>query len=141
VKKYFGTVLTNFEQGVNLDIRVKLAIQFLTGGAVPKRGAVSVEIIEGTKEEQWVEFTATGRAHYALDMATALMEEADKRGLLEEFDDMSDELAPRVRNAISRAARSNVLTQLSAQRIAQEETAHRVDPAVSMPGGNSGKRQ
>ena len=110
VNNYFGNVLTSFENGVQLDLRVKLAVDIIKADAacfLP---------------------SSDGRSNIglALDMATELLAEADKRGLIKELPDTGEINQP-LRRHIDRSVRAQVHQQLAAGRIGQEE-APRVMP-------------
>jgi hypothetical protein len=105
---YFGDVLQSFANGLQLDLRVKLAIEFMK--AHPCSGAPA----EG--------------AAYALDLATALIAEAGKRGLLKDLPEDTELNAP-TRRHIDRQIRAQVYQQQAAQRISSE-------PAVALHAGS-----
>jgi hypothetical protein len=103
VQNYFGNVLTSFENGVQLDLRVKLAVDLMKGGAFTDPIA-------------------------ALDAATFLIAEADCRGLIKELPE-TGEISQPLRKHIDRSVRAQVHQQLAGQRIGQEEAPRvLVDP-------------
>jgi hypothetical protein len=101
VNNYFGNVLTSFENGVQLDLRVRLAVDLMKDGGFTDPIA-------------------------ALDAATSLIAEADKRGLIKELPETGEINQP-LRRHIDRSVRAQVHQQLAAGRIGQEE-APRVMP-------------
>lgn len=105
---YFGDVLGSWNNGVQLDLRVKLAIEFLK--AHPAQGLAA----EGAK--------------YALDLADALLAESTSRGLLKELPE-DDELTQPMRRHIRRQMRAQIYGQVAGQKIASEE-----QPAVQASG-------
>jgi hypothetical protein len=101
---YFGDVLGSFANGVQLDLRVKLAVDFLK--AHPAQGPVAEA------------------AAYALDLAAALLDEASRRGLTKDLPEDSELSAPMKRH-IERQIRMQVFQNQAAQRIQSE-------PAVAL---------
>jgi hypothetical protein len=91
---YFGDVLQSFANGVQLDLRVKLAIEFL---------------------KSWP--AATPEA--ALDAAARLLEVAAERGLMKDMPEESDLNTPTKRH-LERQIRMQVFQQQAAQRIQSE---------------------
>ena len=97
---YFGDVLGSWNNGVQLDLRVKLAIEFLK--AHPAQGP------------------ATEAAGYALDLADALIAESTTRGLMKDLPE-DDELTQPMRRHIRRQMRAQIYGQVAGQKIAAEE--------------------
>lgn len=114
---YLGNVLSSFETGVQLDLRVKLAIEFLKAGNAD--GAVAYAAKDD--QLQLVQLTVAEKATYCLDLATALIGEATTRGLLKELPD-DDELTQSLRRHLTRNVRAQVYSQSIAQRMAAEES-------------------
>jgi hypothetical protein len=117
VPTYFGDVLANFANGIQLDLRVKIALDLLKSGA----------------------FTD---AEAALDQATALLRVADERGLLKDLPD-DDELSAPQKRHLRRSIRMQVFQQTEGPRIMAEEQAHKLQPAaaiVPMGPNGSGRR-
>jgi len=106
---YLGSVLSNFENGGQLDLRLRLAVDFIK--AAP-----------GLFTEHGI-----GPAR-ALDMASELLAEAERRGLLLPLPDDNGLNAP-LRKHLERNVRAQIYQQAAAQRIAQEES-----PKVIPPG-------
>lgn len=100
---HFGNVLTAFENGVQLDLRVKLAVDFLKAPHLIAPGEPAVQ------------------ATHALLLATELLDQAQALGLVKDLPD-TDELSAPARKHFTRIARAQVLQQLAGQKIAQEET-------------------
>ena len=107
---YFGDVLQAWNNGVQLDLRVKLAIEFLK----------SPNDWHGTPAEV---------AKNALDLSDALIAESASRGLIKDLPD-DDELTQPMRRHIRRNMRAQNYQQVAGQEIAREES-----PAVQ-PAGN-----
>ena len=99
---YFGDVLGSFANGVQLDLRVKLAVDFLK--------ASGDAIFDGAPRE-----TAT----LALDLATELLAQAQERGLMKSLPEDSELNAPTKRH-IERQIRMQVFQNQAAQRIQSE---------------------
>ena len=112
---YWGNVLQSFENGVQLDLRVKLAVDFLK----------APNMVTGS--------SAPVAAGFALDLATELLAEAERRGLMKALPE-GDELNGAVRAHIRRNVRAQVYQQLQAQRIGPEEQPA-VQPINGLPHG------
>jgi hypothetical protein len=114
---YLGNVLANFDSGVQLDLRVKLAIEFLKAGNADGPQAYAAH----DDQLQLVQLTAAEKASYCLDLATALVAESEKRGLIQDFPE-DDGLSGPLRVHLRRAIRAQVYQQQMASRIAAEES-------------------
>ena len=112
-ERYWGNVLNAFEGGVQMDLRLRLAIEFLKGGAICGE--------------------AMDAARAALDIAGELIRLADERGLLKDLPD-TDGLNEPLKRHISRNIRAQLYQQNEAQRISQAEQP-RVSPANGLPPG------
>lgn len=116
--RYFGDVLGSYANGVQLDLRVKLAVDFLKSPALQ---------ITGSPQEL---------AIYALTLATELLTLAEERGLVASLPD-TDELSAPQRRHIRRQVRAQIAGQVASQQIGAEEAPH-----VQMnAGGNALLRQ
>jgi hypothetical protein len=110
--RYFGDVLGSYANGVQLDLRVKLAVDFL--------------------KSPWAQSHPT-HAHpgdlatAALDLSTALFEVAAERGLMAALPD-TDELSSPMRRHIRRQVRAQIVGQVATQEIAGEEA-----PKIATP--------
>jgi len=91
---YLGNVIDSFTNGVQLDLRVRLAVDFIRNG----------------------KFTD---ADEALDCASRLLELAQQRGLLKPMPDTGELPVPFKRH-VERAVRAQVLQQTLGQEILQE---------------------
>jgi hypothetical protein len=114
--RYWGNVLSAFEGGLQLDLRLRLAIEFVKGGAFKASG-----------------FSAEAVALNALDCATELLRLADSRGLTKPLPE-DDELNAPTRAHIRRNIRAQAYQGAIGQRIALEE-APTVVPATNGPIG------
>lgn len=112
-ERYFGDVLGSYANGVQLDLRVKLAVDFLKS---PWAG----------QHVHCDEPAALATA--ALDLASDLMALAHERGLVAPLPD-SDELSAPQRRHIRRSVRAQVVSQLAGPEIAAEES-----PKLSVAG-------
>jgi hypothetical protein len=115
MKTYFGSATQNFENGVIMDLRVKMAVDFLKTG-------------------DFAGMHASDAANKALDLADALLDAADARGLLLPLPDDNSLNAP-LRRQLERNCRMQAFQQNAMQRIAVEE-APRVMPGVPMAPPN-----
>lgn len=129
-------LLTAINDGAHMDLRVKLAIQLAAsmGFAVVADKAIEARIDgEVASHKQF----AGQFAHLALDIAGAIVQQAQARGWLESLP-VSDELSEADIAHIKRSAQAQVVNQLHLQ-----EVAERMAPAVRpvrgfMSGGGGG---
>lgn len=119
---YFGDVLQSWNNGVQLDLRVKLAIEFLKSGQLT---ATLGQVRPLCPEEE----LAKVLAKHAIDLADALVTEAGSRGLVKDLPE-DDELTQPMRRHIRRQMRAQIYGQVSGQKIASEE-----QPAVQPVNG------
>ena len=115
-KLYLGNVLNQFENGVQFDLRVKLAVELLKNKAVPE--------VVGSGD------AAGSLVSRAFDMAEAIVQIADARGYLKDLPETDDLSAP-MRKFIRMNVRAQVYQQAAAGLISQEEM-----PRVAAPSGN-----
>lgn len=112
---YFGDVIGSYANGVQLDLRVKLAVDFLKSPVF-----------------QGVEWTPKESAVRALDMATELLNEATKRDLVKDLPD-TDELSGPMRKHIRRQVRAQIVGQVAGQTIMAEEQPSVMAGPVAVP--------
>lgn len=118
VPKYRSNPLSDFDNGVGLDLRVKIAAELL------KSPMFTVSI------------NAREDALRALETACALMDLAAERGLVYAIPD-HDEISPQLRRHISRNAKAAVHQHMAQQRAAREESGGVMPVGASAyPGGN-----
>jgi len=98
-----GNPLTAFENGVQLDLRAKLAIEFLKAPGMQFNGTLPA-----------------GLAKYALDIADELITQADARGWVIPVPD-DDSLNAALRTHLRKNVRAQIYQQLQGQKIQQEE--------------------
>jgi hypothetical protein len=108
---YFGDVLQSWNNGVQLDLRVKLAIEFLKSGNTALKGDPGRD------------------AEYALSLADLLITKAHSEGLIKDLPE-DDELTQPMRRHIRRQMRAQIYGQVAGQKIASEE-----QPAVQPVAG------
>jgi hypothetical protein len=118
---YFGDVLAHFANGVQLDLRVKLAVEFLKSPCFFEPAH------------------PVDRAVAALDMAQSLIAEAGARGWLKPLPDDSELTTP-MRRHLERNVRAQVFSQFAGQRI-QAEEAPSIAVGANGPLPNAGRRQ
>jgi hypothetical protein len=129
----YGSIDASYGNGVQLDIRVRLAAEFLK---VPG-------LVEDVCKQARIDASAGGlsmsaasrAAAFALDLASELVEQSFQLGLAKELPD-DDSLPRATRLQLRRQARAQVTGQLAMQQIAQEE-APSVQPAggIALPPG------
>ena len=113
---YFGDVLGSYANGVQLDLRVKLAVDFLK--------AMGNGLADQSPKET---------AAFALDLATELLSLAEERKLLAPMPE-SDDLSAPMRRHIRRQVRAQIVGQVAGQQIAADEA-----PKLAIgPGGING---
>lgn len=108
----WGSVLDAFAAGVQLDLRARLAIEFLKSAP-------------GQNPDPKV------RATDALECATEFIRVASERGMVKALPE-GDEINRPLRDHIGRSTRANIAQQVCAQKIGPEE-----QPKVQVQPGNS----
>lgn len=108
-EKYFGDVLASFQNGLMLDLRVRLAVDMLK--------APIMQTIAGNPNH-----SAKSLAAFALDLSTALLELAEERELTKELPDDTG-LNAGMRHHLERNARAQVFSQVVGQKLMQEESS------------------
>lgn len=108
MEKYWGNVLTSFENGVQLDLRFRLAVDLL-------RARSDLSPVQ------------------ALDATTELIAVGIERGLVRPLPE-DDGLSAPLRAHLRRGVRAQVHSQMASQTIAAEEQPKVVHP----PGGVNG---
>lgn len=116
-ERYWGDVLQSFSNGLQTDLRVKLAIEFLKSDVVPG----TMVIPDGAGGRIQTTADAARKVTYALDLATELLSQAEERGLTKPLPD-DDGLNRATRQHIRRNVRAQVVQQIYGQQIAQEES-------------------
>src|SRR6185312_12682942 len=104
--QYFGNPFTDYEVGVQLDFRVKVALDLLKNRTL----------------EAHLDETAATTVKTAFDLAEAFMREAVQREWIKPLPD-HDDLTAKERHHSQRQARYQVAGQLATQRISQEESS------------------
>jgi hypothetical protein len=104
---YFGDVIGSYNNGVQLDLRVKLAVDFL-------KSPVIAQLANNP------DHSPQSLSTFALDLATQLLEVADERGLIADMPE-TDEISSPMRKHIRRQVRAQIVGQVSAQQIGAEE--------------------
>ena len=117
--KYPANELDSFATGVKMDLRVRLAIEFLKSPSL--QGVVHV-------------FPADKVAEYSLELAEALLLQADAKGLLEALDDDA-KLSERAIKHAKRIGAFNVHQQLGANEAAQDAQSRVVPAAPAIKAG------
>lgn len=119
---YFGDVLQSWNNGCQLDLRVKLAIEFLKSGQLP-------EVVGQLRPIPADEDFSVTLAKFSLDLADSLIAESTARGLINDLPE-DDELTQSMRRHIRRSVRAQMYQQVAAQKIGPEEA-----PAVQVGNG------
>lgn len=117
----FGNPLNAFDNGCELDLRAKLAIEFLKTPGLYSLAPQKFGDPVGSSE----------LATFALDLAAAVIDQAGDRGWVKPLAE-DDQIPENVKREISRSVRATVHQQMEGQRIVQEE-APRVQQGI--PGG------
>jgi hypothetical protein len=136
--RYYGSLEGSYQNGLQLDLRARLAVEFIKAGMlarlVPEDPRTRLAEIEGhpdavtTDEVFYSAARAKRMATFALDLATALLDQSKERGLTKPMPDHSN-LGPAERHALERNARAQVYGQMFLQRLAREEAG----PGVMAP--------
>jgi hypothetical protein len=108
-EKYFGDVLQSFQNGVQLDLRVKLAVDMLKSPIM--------QTIAGNPNHD-----AASLASFALDLSTALLKVAQERELLKEMPEDNGLSGP-LRHHLERNVRAQVYSQVAGAKIQSEEAS------------------
>jgi hypothetical protein len=127
---HFGDVLQSFNNGVQLDVRVKLAVDFLKAGLLARPGE-TIGALERQMGRPYHGEVAALLAEYALDVATSLLNLSAARGLVKGLPD-TDELSAAHKLHLARSIRAQVVPQAVGPRIAEEEG---LTNRVAAPGG------
>jgi hypothetical protein len=118
---FLGDVLSEgYQNGCLLDLRLKLAIEFLKTGVVPQTLLGPLKVQVGSSCQEQIELPPAGRATYALELADQLFKGADLRGWVHALPNNS-ELSPQLRQHIERSANAAVAQHNAQQRAAQQE--------------------
>lgn len=104
--RYPANPLTAFENGCMLDLRARLAIEFLKSGVIAKPAGGDPYTLP-----------AAEHARLALDLSEAFFAEAAHRGLVEELPGLDVGLSDHLQAHIARTAGAQVLGQQCAQEI------------------------
>lgn len=128
VPKYRGGALSSFDNGVVLDLRVKMAAEFLKGSYFGGGGLHHDVNLDGGPSLQEM------HARRALDLAGALLDEAAARGLLWALP-ADGEVDEATRAHITFNARAQVAQQVAAQRAIEEVSGGVVAARGGLPPG------
>lgn len=134
--KYPQSAIEAFPQGVRLDLRTRLAIDFLKTplvAEVAKIISVPLETVNAFAEEAGVAgvpVMPVAIAKFALDLADAVMVDAEARGWMAPMPE-TDELDASTKRQSRRNARFQVEGQVAGQRAMQEMAAG----AIATPQG------
>lgn len=121
---YPSNVLEGFGSGCLLDLRVRLAVDLLKS---PMFTSMSVDGMRAPE--------IPGEcARFALDLATALMAEAESRGLVQPIPADNGELPDALRAQARRTASFQALQQIEGGRFVQEEQGRVVPQAPVLTG-------
>lgn len=133
--KYPQSAIEAFPQGVRLDLRVRLAIDFLKTPLAAEylKGleSAAVEDLRAAADGQEPPVKLADRvAKFTLDLAEAVMVDAEQRGWTAPMPD-TDELDASTKRQARRNARFQIEGQVAGQRAMQEMAAG----AIATPGG------
>lgn len=118
---YHQNVFAAFENGCELDLRVRLALEFIKSPA-----ATLVELASDIDPV----LTPVSVAEFFLDLAGAVMEGAHRRGWVHDLPETSELTSP-MRKHIERNVRAQIHQQVAGQKIAQEDAGR----VMAMPAG------
>lgn len=114
----FGNVLTQFDNGVQLDLRVKLAIEFLKAPSCQHGN------------------TADATVTYALALADSLVRQGQELNFIKPLPE-DDQLSAPLRRHIRRNLRAQIYQQVAGQEIQREEMPHVQHIQQPLPGMQS----
>lgn len=126
---YPNNILESFGTGALLDLRVRMAISILNTSPI-FTGASSEKLDSGFTGKEWAKAITT----LALDLATELMAESERRGLVEPLPD-SDEIGDQLRKQAKRSASYNALMQIEGNKFIQAEQSRLSPPFPMAPRG------
>lgn len=105
---YPGNVLNALQDGCVMDLRMRLAVQFIVGGMCPMPPGPDCVLAE----------PARAVAVFALDVASALVDEALERRLLESMPE--GEIPSVVKNQIKRNAEAGAIQQFHGAKVMRD---------------------
>jgi hypothetical protein len=133
-ERYWGDVLQSFGTGVQMDLRLRLALEFLKAGTFVNLGQAIAAIMPnpipvqnalgGTDmiEVRWnADQYPKYLVRFALDLATEVVNEGWERGLMKDLPE-TGELNQATKKHIERNVRAQLYQQQIGQKIMQEET-------------------
>lgn len=131
--KYPHNILEGYGTGALLDLRVRLAINFLQHSPMVQEvtRATLANLPAGKVGEapMWV-------AKFALEVADELLKEGAARGYVSPLPDPEDTtITAQDRAQAVRTARYSVLQQMAGAKVAQEEGAGQIIPVAPIVGG------
>src|SRR5580704_14231122 len=115
---YPQDIISGFAQGARLDLRVRFAMQLL-GSPLFEGLGLKADELALVKLDPMVVSAAEMLAHRALDIATALLDEAEARGLVTPIVP-GEELDERTIEHLKRNGAAQVHQQAGANKAAQE---------------------
>lgn len=124
--KYPNNILESFGTGALLDLRVRMAIGFLNTSPIFSN-------VQHSRSEEELDRLPKQCALMALDLATELMAEAERRGLVEPIPE-SDEIGDQLRKQAKRSASYNALMQIEGNKFIQAEQSRLSSPFPLAPG-------
>lgn len=125
--KYPSNVLEGFGSGALLDLRVRLAADFLKHGAV-----VNLFPVSTPDDLRLLPKVAAG---YALDLADELLSQAEVRGWVDPLPADDGELPPDLRAQANRTGSYQAQQQLGANKYAADEAGRVVPGAHVLANG------
>lgn len=131
--KYPHNILEGYGTGALLDLRVRLAINFLQNS--PMVQEVTRATLSNLPKDKvgeapmWI-------AKFALEVADELLKEGAARGYVDPLPDPEDTgITAQDRAQAVRTARYSILQQIAGPKIAQEEGAGQIIPVAPIVGG------
>ncbi len=120
-RKLKHNALDGFNNGATLDLRVRFAMELLKSPIFHNHAFISSR--ERVPGGDPLEIVTTGSAIVALDIATELFDEADRRGLIESLDeyDNDEHLKQHIRRQAHFQAELNMSVQREAKKIQDNE--------------------
>jgi hypothetical protein len=131
-KRYWGNVLASLDMGMQMDWRVRFAMDLLReqGGALMDHTLESfLNLPAETRPEENAARAAAFTVTTALTMAEELIKQAGVRGWVKDLPD-SNEIDDRLRKHIERNVRAAIFQQVAQSKIAPSEVPPQLMHAV-----------
>lgn len=132
-KRYFQADIDAYQNGVNLDLRVRIALSLMNTSPMFHRAADRINAVDYSPNLE-----ARKVARFALDVADALLAEATERGLTKPIGETSDiEVGTALQG--ERHVKYSLHQQVVQAELVKAHNAGVIPVAPGMPGGPFGR--